>query len=169
MGHVVVAKLLKFEVGEIHIYPFGFSAMIHHFNHLHPVKIMIILVSGLGLHVVFPFFIGLLEKSGFISITYCDYLIHLNTSIFLFNLFPIYPLDGGRLLFAILRLFFDYPISKKVTYCCSFILIFVLFVISPFSMKIMLCFLLYLLIIEYRHDALDLVEFYYYRRKHFKV
>lgn len=163
MGHIYVAKFLGHKVREISVYPFGFSATIEHFNHIKPLEIFFILIGGIGFHLVFPLFFKILYDYQMISYVYYQYIIEINKSIFLFNLLPVFPLDGGRFLFALLRLFFNYKRSKQLTVFVSLIFIIVLIVYSKVSMKIILLFILYLIYIEiYKRDE-DYVDYYYYQ------
>ena len=49
-----------------------------------------------------------------------------NISIFIFNLIPIYPLDGSKLLNVLFNMFVPYKKSLKITNIVSFIFIFVI-------------------------------------------
>lgn len=164
-----MAKILKYEVESIHVYPFGFSATIVSFSYANPYEIILILLSGIGLHFIYPFFIQFFELLGFISKNYSEYLNQMNTSIFLFNLLPIFPLDGGRFLFAFFRFFLDYRKSKILTLFISLICILFLIYFNSLSMNIILLFLLYLLIKEFITFDFDLVEYHYYQRNHLKL
>ncbi len=54
--------------------------------------------------------------------TYLNNLImYSNLLIFIFNLIPIYPLDGGRILKGILHIIFGKRTSYKITYDISII------------------------------------------------
>lgn len=163
MGHVCIALFLNHQAKEISIYPFGFSATINHFNHLKPIEILLILAGGIGFHLIFPIIFKILYENEFISFIYYEYFIQINRSIFLFNLLPIYPLDGGRFLFAILRFVFVYKISKRVTLLFSFIFLIYFLFTSQISMKIILFFLLYLIYKEIKKEDEDYVEYQYYQ------
>lgn len=163
MGHVFIALLFGYKVEKISIYPFGFSANIEHFNHLDPIKSIMILIGGIGFHLIFPFFFKLLYEMNLISYVFYEYLNHVNFSIFIFNLLPIFPLDGGRFLLSISRLFFNYRISKQIVQLISGIVILIFLIYSPISMKIILIFIGFLLFIEIYRQEEDCVEYQYYQ------
>lgn len=162
LGHVFVARLFGHKVEKISIYPFGFSATIPHLNHLNSLEIIFILVGGIGFHLIFPFFFEFLYKFEFISYVYYQYLNQINRSIFLFNLLPIFPLDGGRFIFSILRMIFNYKTSKRLTLFISIYIILILFIYSKISMKIILIFICYLIFVEIKNEDEDYVDYQYY-------
>ena len=59
-----------------------------------------------------------------------DLILMYHNSILLFNLLPIYPLDGGKFLNIFLSLFFPYKTSIKVTIYLSYLLIIIIFFIQ---------------------------------------
>lgn len=74
--------------------------------------------------------------------------------ILIFNLLPIYPLDGGKLLNILLSLFFPFKRSIKITIYLSYITIFSLVIINYpniyLNLIIMLIFLILTLQKEYK-------------------
>ena len=164
MGHVAIAKLLNHKVKDIYVYPFGFSATIQHLNHMNPIDIVLILIGGIGFHFVFPILFKFLYDFEYISYVYYQYMIQINDSILLFNLLPIFPLDGGRFLFSLLRFFLPYKYSKRFTLFISIFCIIVLLIYSKISMKIILIFISCLICIEIVKEDEDYVDYQYYQR-----
>lgn len=169
MAHVLTASFLGYKVDKIHIYPFGFSALIPHLDHGKPFEIFLILLSGLLMHLIFPLFITLLYKLDMISSAYCDYLITINHAILYFNLLPLYPMDGGRMLLCFIRLFINYSISRNIVLSLSFLLSLYILIHGAWNMKLMILFIIFLLIKEIQRNEEELVEFYYWQRNHFKL
>ncbi|KAB2952331.1 hypothetical protein F9B85_09235 [Heliorestis acidaminivorans] len=104
MGHVLAAKKLGFEVKEVEFFPFGGVARLSaHINHRPRDEISVALTGP-----VFSFLLLLILEGtfylGFSWGGYFDYLRIVNFTIGAFNLLPILPLDGGRVLRAILTL-----------------------------------------------------------------
>lgn len=169
MAHVLMALKLGYQVGVIHVYPFGFSAQIYHLDHGQVFEILLILFAGLGMHLLFFPLIEFTYRWDMISYGFRDYLMQINAAILLFNLLPLYPMDGGRIFLCILRFIFSYDFSRKVVLLFSLIFSILLFIIGMWNMKIIMLFLIFLLINEIRRNEEDLVEFSYRQRNHFKL
>lgn len=68
-----------------------------------------------------------------------------NLFLFIFNLLPIAPLDGGQILFIILSFKFNFLLTKKIVSITSFILVYILsffgfflFLYSKYNISILL-------------------------------
>lgn len=168
-AHVWTALFLGYRTDEIHIYPFGFSAMIHHLDHGKTGEILLILFAGLSMHLIFPFALEMLCRLDLISPSYRDYLIHISFAILFFNLLPLYPMDGGRILLCLLRLVVSYYAARRIAIGISFMLCVFLFCFGVWNMKIMVGFIIFLLVMEIKRNGEDLVEFNYCQRNRFKL
>ena len=74
--------------------------------------------------------------------------IYANMMIFLFNLIPIFPLDGGRILFGVLYILFGKRMALEISnYISNFILV-VLLIANSF------------LILEYKNIALFFISIF---------
>ena len=169
MGHILIAKYFRLNVSDITVFPFGFFATIYHLETISSIKLIIIMLGGLLMHVFFYYALIFVLSFDLISLSYYDYLQRINSSILLFNLLPIYPLDGSRCLFAILRLFLSYNKSKLVIYYISWCIIPILFIYANLSLRIMFVFLFYLGLKNYNEFDLEMVEVLYYKEKYFNV
>lgn len=169
MGHVLIAKYFKLNISDITIFPFGFYASIYHLETTSSFKLIIIMLGGLLMHLLFYYFLLFVLSLDLISSSYYDYLQRINCSILLFNLLPIYPLDGSRCLFAFFKLFLSYNKSKLFIYYISWCLIPILFMYANLSLRIMLVFLFYLSLKNYNEFYLEMVEIRYYKEKYFNV
>ena len=165
MGHVLIAKYFKYEVSDITIFPFGFYASILHLDYANIFELLMIMFAGLSMHGLFYIGFIFLYHVDMISISFYEYLQNINISILLFNLIPIYPLDGSRCLFSILKLFFSYEISKIIIYLISIIIGFILFVYSNISLRIVLILLFYMMIKDGLSLELQRVEYLYFRKR----
>ena len=68
-------------------------------------EILIAMGGPLSIYVS-SFLLYVLYEFGFISMSFYEYLFDINLNIFLFNILPIYPLDGGRVLHGLCHYFF---------------------------------------------------------------
>jgi stage IV sporulation protein FB len=110
ISHVIMALVLGVQVTEIELLPFGGQAKIEDFTGLEPDYEIYIALAGpivsLSLAGVFYF----LQTS--ISSAYLPLFININLFLGIFNLCPALPMDGGRILRALLSQAIGY---KKAT------------------------------------------------------
>lgn len=98
IGHLIVGLILKMKPEKIEIMPFGLS--ISFYTNLNDNKIKEIIVALAGPTTSFALTI-LCNYINFGYITMQE-AVYSNLLILLFNLIPLYPLDGGRIIKGIL-------------------------------------------------------------------
>lgn len=123
IGHFLAANYYKWNLDKISIYPFGgcvkFNEKINK-----PIKEeFIILISGPLMQIFFFIFVYFLLNEGLV--TYRNFIIFktYHYTLLLFNLLPIYPLDGGRLLNLIMNMFFPYKKGNKLVIIISIVVL----------------------------------------------
>lgn len=94
-------------------------------------KKIIVAISGPMVNLLIIFI--LLLKQDFYN---SQMLIYVNVLIVLFNLLPIYPLDGGRILQGIVHIFFGRKVSKQIT---NFVANSVMIIITIFGSVTVYC------------------------------
>ncbi len=111
-GHVWMASRFGWEIQKLSLLPFGGEVQMDGFGRK-PIKQeifvilagpflnFVLLVLCIGVHFFLKFFN--IHESPFIHLSFI-----INLGLLFFNLLPIYPLDGGRLLFTGLSIFFPY-------------------------------------------------------------
>lgn len=99
IGHYLAAYYFQFDIQYIMVLPFGAFLSLHDFGKHQVKEEIIMLVSGPLVNVLFVIVFYFLKQR---------YLLIINLFICLFNLLPIYPLDGSKLLHLILSYFVDY-------------------------------------------------------------
>lgn len=140
LGHVLLAYLEKVEIKSIYLYPLGGISKLNIPLNISPLKEIIILIAG-PLFQFLAYFILLRLMP-----TYKEVIKEYHFNILLFNLLPIYPLDGGKLLKILLELFLPFQISYKVTIYIGYIVTLIIF-LSIKSKKINAFLLLLFLIV----------------------
>ena len=123
LGHLLAAKYYKWNLDKIAIYPFGGCVKFDE-KLTKPIKEeLIILLSGPLMQIIFFITVSFLSLNGFM--TYRNYLLFENYhyTLLIFNLLPIYPLDGGRILNLFLNYLFPYKKGNKLVIVLSFIII----------------------------------------------
>lgn len=130
LGHVLMINHFHFKIKSINIYPFGgYTIVYKKINTL--IKIdLLISIGGFMSQIIFFFFIFLLSNTNLLSDLTISLLYKYNFSIFLFNLIPIYPLDGGIILNLGLNKLFSYRKSYYLTFILSIIMLFIYVMIN---------------------------------------
>jgi len=123
LGHVIACLLMGLKVKEIEIYPFGGITKIDKLLNDDIYKDLIIAISG----VLFQGLIFLMCKIGVIQ---SPLVFEYNLSIMLFNLLPIIPLDGSKIVFETLNMFLPYKRSLLFYPIISFIFIIIYFILN---------------------------------------
>lgn len=123
LGHLTMAVYYKWNLDKIAVYPFGGCVK---FNErlTKPLKEeFLILLSGPLAQMIFFLFVSFLEMNGLI--TYRNFLLFksYHYTLLIFNLLPIYPLDGGKILNIFLNAMFPYKKGNKLVIIISFILL----------------------------------------------
>lgn len=142
LGHLLTAKLFNWKVDKIYIYPLG---GITRFNDkINKPFIEEFLVTIMG--PIFQMIITIILYNA-----YKDILI-LSNSLLFFNLLPIIPLDGGRILTIVLSLFKPFKKTMILVIKISFIMYILLIVytlkISSLFLFLIIIFLLFKIIDE---------------------
>lgn len=139
-----MAILFKIDVDKIYIYPFGGISKFNISLNENLMKEFIILIMG----PLFQFiFYCILVRIDYFS-NYVSLIKIYNYTILFFNLLPIYPLDGGKLLNIILSLTLSFRKSLKISIYLSYLIIILLFILSlctdiSINIVIIISFLIY--------------------------
>lgn len=106
IGHIITAKILKIRIKKLEILPCGFSSefIIDKGIKIKNYEFKILIVSLGG--PVTSLLLAILSECGCIRIPGISQpdVIYSNILILLFNLLPLYPLDGGRIIKGILNI-----------------------------------------------------------------
>jgi stage IV sporulation protein FB len=132
MGHAAAASFFSWRLKKISILPFGGVAeMDEHGNR--PLKEeAIVTLAGPIQHIWLMAGAFFLYEAGFMSEYIYSHFMQFNFMILIFNLLPIWPLDGGKFIFLWLSLKDSFPKAFRQT------LIFSIFAVSLFAIMILL-------------------------------
>lgn len=140
LGHFLTAMAFGLQVDKIYIYPFGGIAKFHMPLNYSIFKELIILLMG----PIFQEFAKIFLVKHFYS--YENMIIAYHYSILIFNLLPIYPLDGGKLLNLIISFIKPFKKSIKLSILISYFTIMLLLIINLENIKINLIIMIFFLI-----------------------
>ena len=160
LGHFLCAIIFKVEVDKIYIYPFGGISKFNLSLNEDLYKEFLILIMG----PLFQFVFYIILKNTSYFYNYSNLLTVYNYTILLFNLLPIYPLDGGKLLNIILSFNISFKRSLSMTLIISYLTIVILFfylLIKEPSINILVIvsFLIYKVNLEYKKRKYMLDKF----------
>jgi Zn-dependent protease len=125
-GHALTARMFGIETRDITLYPLGGVARLERMSEV-PIEEIIISLAGPAVNVALSVILGLVllaTGSSDISMTvlqhaptsiaeYLFVLAFMNVALFVFNLIPCFPMDGGRVFRAFLALFFSRITATK--------------------------------------------------------
>ncbi|WP_067727283.1 M50 family metallopeptidase [Oceanobacillus damuensis] len=121
MGHYAVARNLKWRIGNIVLWVFG-GVMDTEEHGNKPIKEeALVTLAGPFQHLVIYFLCFLAESFYLVPVSVVELVLYYNTVLLLFNLLPIWPLDGGKLLLLILSAYIPYKKSYQFTILFSMV------------------------------------------------
>ena len=149
LGHLITGLVLGLKIEEISLIPVGFSIKfkteIKDYNqkikkaNLVSLKKMIIAIAGPVTNLIIigivAIYYKLTQMTTILKIP-IDLIIYSNILIFIFNLLPIYPLDGGRILKELVHIFAGLYKSYTVTNNIANTVIIILTIISSIAILI---------------------------------
>lgn len=123
LGHLFAGVLLGMKPEKLELMPFGLSVSFKLYpkdynkkigkSNLLEIKKILVAIAG----PLTNFIIVIISKTGIIGLIDNEICIYANLLIMLFNLIPIYPLDGGRILKSLLSL--EFGRKKAIEYSNS--------------------------------------------------
>jgi len=126
LGHFLTATTLKYKVEKITIYPYGGITKLNTLVNTKIEKDLLIAVSGIIVQSIYYITIKQIYLMGFIR----EYIYNLFTlyhySMLIFNLLPILPLDGSKIVNLILSKYLNFNLANRLTVILSFITIIII-------------------------------------------
>lgn len=173
-GHVVLIKLFGYEINKIELLPFGGITYINKNINSSIYKDIIISFGG----VILQLFLYLFLFINHINISNSSYnlFMYYNTVILIFNLLPIIPLDGSKIVNLLLDKFLSFKTSYYINGVISFLFLLLFILINylfNYDNYFILVFLLYHLILYLKNFKYIfnkfLIERYLYNNPYRKI
>jgi stage IV sporulation protein FB len=101
-AHAAAASFLGYRLEEIRVFPLGGSVRVGGMFGLDPAAEAFVALAGPAASIALAMCAVMLKDHGFMPHPHGEFFVAINTMIFLFNLLPALPRDGGRLFRSIL-------------------------------------------------------------------
>ena len=121
MGHFLTGYFLKLKVKEISLFMFGGVTIFDEDLNLNIFKELLVVVMGPVVQMLFYMIVYYFYTKGFVNVNTMKKVSTINLILLEFNLLPILPLDGGKILNNILDLILSYDLAHKVSLVVSFL------------------------------------------------
>lgn len=132
MGHYLVGVSFGYKIEKIYIYPFGGLTKFHHLVNQNSQEEFLVSISGVLFQSILYYLFLFFYHENLISMYTFSLVQKYHYSMLLFNLLPIIPLDGSKIISFFLYKIFNYRMACFVNAGLSFvtIILFLIFV-SP--------------------------------------
>lgn len=121
LGHYLIAKLNNLNPEKITIYPFGGITRLNIPINTKISKELMIALSGVIFQSIYYLLILFLYKNNIIRTYIFEIFKNYHYSILFFNLLPIHPLDGSKIINLIMSKYLPYKLTLKLTIVISII------------------------------------------------
>lgn len=137
-GHYFFSKAVNIKNPYIVIYPFGGVTVLNEDLNVPLFKEFFSLIGGIIFQLMFYYLIYYLYTNN--HVTYHVYSIFkkMHYALLSFNLLPIIPLDGGKLLNIVFNVFFNYKLSCKLSIIVSILSVTALCIVSRTILTVIL-------------------------------
>lgn len=153
-GHVLAARYYGLKTDKIILYPVGGVALIlpNKDIKIEGWKEIVIAAAGplvtlslVFIGVIASCFTALPPEPKITDLTFWHWLSVINIILFVFNMIPAFPMDGGRILRGFINLFTDHVTSTKYAFFVSVLLCLVIGILGLLSGNIMLAITMFLI------------------------
>lgn len=128
MGHAIMAIIFKWKLDSISIYPFGGCVKFNEDINKPMYQELLILISGPVTQIILYLLVLTLFHNNLISLRNFNIFKSYHYTLLIFNLIPIYPLDGGHLFNILTNYLFPYKKGNKLVIIISIILTIILII-----------------------------------------
>ncbi len=113
MCHLLMAYFFNFKLGKMTLLPFGAYLEIMYYGNYHVLKELIVSIMGPLSHIII--WAALLYLKPYLGAGTFHYALQFNFLMLLFNLLPLYPLDGSKVVLIGLSFIFPYKLTLYLT------------------------------------------------------
>lgn len=157
LGHIIMALYYRWSIDKIILLPFGgLTIFKEHLNK--PIfEEFMILIMGPMMQCLF-YFLAMLIRPSYMLMNY-------HYTILLFNLLPIIPLDGSKLINLLCNTFLSFKRSHLITIYLSLLVVIgvILYNINNFILLLIFIFLIFKVISEYQNHSYIFNKFLFER------
>jgi stage IV sporulation protein FB len=174
LGHAVAALFFSWRIKRILLLPFGGVAEVEEYGNRPFKEELVVTLAGPAQHIWLIAVAFIFMKLELMTDELFSMFVEYNLAIFLINLLPIWPLDGGKLLFLLFTHYWPFSRAHEKLLLFSFYGVFVLTALivwmNPFqiSLWMIILFLFHSLFYEWRHRQYIIMRFLlerYYGKK----
>lgn len=133
LGHYLIGLYYNYKVDKITIYPYGGITKFKTLINTNINKDLIISISGPIMQIIYYIIITILYTKGYIREYIYNIFTLYHNNILFFNILPIIPLDGSKIINLILSKYIPYKLSNKLTTLISLITIIILLITKTFE------------------------------------
>lgn len=126
LGHSIIAYLFKYDIDKIIIYPYGGLTKLNKLVNTNIYKDILVSISGLIMQTIYFYIIYILYNKGLVREYTYNLFYTYHSSMLIFNILPIIPLDGSKFINLILCKIFNFNLSNYLTVLISFITIIII-------------------------------------------
>jgi len=160
LGHYLACSITKVNVKNIIIYPYGGITKIDDIIDIDLRKELLISILGIIIQSIYFFIIHILYKNYLIRDYVYNIFCNYHYSMLIFNLIPIYPLDGSKILNIVINKIFNFKISNLLLIIISIINI----ILMIFIYKINYSYIMIIgVLINYLYNYINNINYLYNR------
>ena len=165
MGHAAAASFFSWRIKRISLLPFGGVAEMDEHGNRSLYEETVVVAAGPLQHLWMAGLAYVLFVTGIFPEYWYDRFVEFNLMVLLFNLLPIWPLDGGKLVFLLLSFRKAFPQAhiQTIFFSAAVLGIFALsvFLLGPFTLNVLIIvgFLAFSLFYEWKQRRFVFIRF----------
>lgn len=149
LGHIIASLFYRSEIDKIHLYPFGGNIKTNDKINRPLREELIIVLAGPSLQIIYFLILSLLHHLGLMNTNTSNIVINYHYSILFFNLLPIYPLDGSKILNIVMSKLISFKKSHLIMIYTSYVALSIILLFSSYvSFNLNIYMLLILLLLK---------------------